>query len=113
MSRPRRCRRVSSIPNVTYFKPAGIRMIDIEETNLTIDEYEAIKLKDLIGLDQEECASKMNISQPTFHRLIFSAREKIADCIVNGKALKVKGGNFEIIPYKHKKRKECLKQEGK
>lgn len=100
MSRPRQCRRVCLAPNITYFKPAGIRTIDLEEINLTIDEYEAIRLKDLEGLDQEECAKKMHISQPTFHRLIYSARKKISDCIVNGKALLVKGGNVELIPEK-------------
>ena len=98
MPRPRRCRIVGSTPNVTYFKPAGIRMVDLEEVNLTVDEYEAVRLKDLEGLEQEDCARKMNISQPTFHRLVLSARKKIADSIVNGKAIRIEGGNFEIVP---------------
>jgi len=84
-------------PNVTYFKPAGIRMIDLEESILTVDEFEAVRLKDLEGLEQEEAAKKMNISQPTFHRLLSSARKKIADSIVNGKALKIEGGNFKVM----------------
>jgi predicted DNA-binding protein (UPF0251 family) len=83
-------------PNVTYFKPAGIRMIELEESILTVDEFEAVRLKDLEGLEQEAAAEKMNISQPTFHRLLSSARKKIADSIVNGKALKIEGGNFKV-----------------
>jgi len=96
MPRPRLCRRVGLQPDVTYFKPAGIRIIDLEETTLTVDEFEAIRLKDLLGLEQEECAKKMGISQPTFHRLILSARKKMADAIVNGKAIRIEGGNFKI-----------------
>lgn len=96
MPRPRRCRRIRFEPNITYFKPAGIRMIELEESVITVDEFEAVRLKDLIGLDQEEAAKRMNISQPTFHRLILSARRKIADAIVNGKAIRIEGGNYKI-----------------
>ena len=56
-----------------------------------------MRLKDLESLEQEECAQKMKISQPTFHRLILSARKKIADAIINGKAIKIEGGNFKVI----------------
>lgn len=84
-------------PNVTYFKPAGIRLNDLEESTLTVEEFEAVRLKDLMGLEQEKCAKNMGISQPTFHRLVLIARKKIADAIVNGKAIKIEGGNFKII----------------
>jgi len=94
MPRPRLFRRVWFEPEVTYFKPAGIRMIDLEESILTVDEFEAVRLKDLEGMEQEEAAKKMGISQPTFHRLILSARKKIADAIVNGKAIRIEGGNY-------------------
>jgi predicted DNA-binding protein (UPF0251 family) len=96
MPRPRRCRRVYCEPYVNYFKPAGIKMRKLEEVMLTVDEFEAVRLKDLLGLEQEEAARKMNISQPTFHRLVQSARKKIADAIVNGKALKIEGGDYKI-----------------
>ena len=96
MSRPRRCRRVGFPPKVTYFKPAGVRMIELEDSVLTVDEYEAVRLKDLLGLSQEEAAKKMNISQPTFHRLILSARKKISDAIVNGKAIRIEGGQVRF-----------------
>ena len=59
MPRPRICRRVRFRPNVTYFKPAGVRMRELEEVTLTVDEYEAVRLKDLEGLDQEVAAKKM------------------------------------------------------
>jgi predicted DNA-binding protein (UPF0251 family) len=96
MVRPRLCRRVRFNPNVTYFKPRGIPLSELEEVILHVDEFEAVRLKDLGGLEQEECAKKMNISQPTFHRLILSARKKIADAIINGKAIRIEGGNYKI-----------------
>jgi len=93
-----------SSPDVTYFKPRGIPLNELEEVILPIDEFEAVRLKDLEGLEQEECAGKMGISQPTFHRLILSARKRMADSIVNGKALKIEGGNFKVIS---KGRRHC------
>ncbi len=97
MTRPKLHRRVEFEPIFTYYKPAGIRMRELDESILTVDEFEALRLKDLLGLEQGEAAAKMNISQPTFHRLILSARKKIADAIVNGKAIKIEGGNYKVI----------------
>ncbi|MFH8080892.1 MAG: DUF134 domain-containing protein [Candidatus Aenigmatarchaeota archaeon] len=94
MPRPRRFRRICFKPNITYFKPAGSKIREVEEVVLTMDEVEALRLKDFLDLNQEEAAKKMNISQPTFHRIISSARKKVADAIINGKALKIKGGNY-------------------
>ncbi len=96
MPRPRRCRRVWFEPNITYFKPARVPLRHLEEVILTVDEFESIRLKDLEGLDQIEAAKKMNISQPTFFRLLNSARKKIADAVVNGKAIKIEGGNYKL-----------------
>ena len=84
------------MPNFTYFKPAGIRMTELEEVVLTVDEFEAVRLKDLEGLEQEEVAKKMDISQPTLHRLLLSARKKIAEAIVKGKAIKIEGGVYTM-----------------
>lgn len=89
MARPRICRRVRSNPDIVFFKPRGVPMSLLEEVVIALDEYEAIRLKDLEGFDQESCAKKMNISQPTFHRLVLGARKKIADAIINGKAIKI------------------------
>lgn len=71
-------------------------MTEIEEVILQHDELEAIRLKDLLGTSQEEAAKQMNVSQPTFHRLLLSAHEKIAHAIINGKALRIEGGNVNI-----------------
>lgn len=81
---------------MTYFKPAGIRWVDLEETALAVDEFEAVRLKDLEGLDQETAARRMTVSQPTFHRILASARAKIADAIVNGKAIRIEGGIYRM-----------------
>jgi len=72
-------------------------MKNLREVILPVEEYEAVRLKDLENLEQEECARKMNISQPTFHRLVLSARKKIADALINGKAIKIEGGNFKTL----------------
>ena len=89
MPRPQKRRRVRGNPCSSYFKPSGIRIVNLEESILTIEEFEAIRLKDFLNLNQKECAEKMDISQPTFHRLIISARKKISDAIINGKAIKI------------------------
>jgi len=96
MARPTFPRNVGFFPGVTYFKPAGVRIMDLEEVIMGHDEIEAMRLKHLLGLSQEEAAGRMNISQPTFHRLLSSACEKIADAIVNGKALRIEGGNISV-----------------
>lgn len=97
MPRPRRRRRVWFEPNITYFKPRGIRLRDLDESVLTVDEFEAVRLKDFEGMDQIDAAKKMNISQPTFHRLLVSARKKLADAIVQGKAIKIEGGVYKVV----------------
>ena len=96
MPRPSKCRRVAYVPEVTYFKPAGIPLRALEEVRMSIEEAEALRLKDLEGLEQEHGAEKMNVSRPTFQRVLASARQKIADALLNGKAIRIEGGNFEI-----------------
>lgn len=94
--RPPKCRRVAFMPQVAYFKPAGIPLRILEEVRLSVEEAEAIRLKDLDGLEQEPAAEKMNISRPTFQRVLGSARQKVADALLNGKAIRIEGGNFEL-----------------
>lgn len=89
MPRPRKKRCLGLSPRVTYFKPRGIPLNKLEEVELNHDEYEAIRLKYDVGLDQIESASLMKISQSTFHRILTSANEKISEAIVNGKAIKI------------------------
>jgi predicted DNA-binding protein (UPF0251 family) len=96
MSRPPKCRRVEFLPQLTYFKPAGVPLKELTDVNLTVEELEAIRLKDLMGLEQEACAEKMGVSRPTYHRILTSARQKIAEALINGKAIKVEGGNFQL-----------------
>ena len=69
----------------------------LEEVNLTLDELEAIRLADLTELYQEDAAKKMNISRQTFGNIINSAHKKIADVLLNAKALKIEGGNIERV----------------
>jgi len=102
MSRPKKYRRVAFLPNVTYFKPAGIPLRALEEVRLSLEEAEAIRLKDLESLEQGQGAEKMNISRPTFQRVLAVARDKIADALLNGKAIRIEGGNFEMSPYSFK-----------
>ena len=96
MPRPRHYRRVAHLPPVTFYKPRGIPLSILEPVTLSVDELEAIRLADLEGLYQEQAAEKMNISRPTFGRVIESAHKKIADALVNGKAILIQGGPIEI-----------------
>jgi len=102
MSRPPKCRRVEFLPNVTYFKPAGIPLRALDEVRLSVEEAEAIRLKDLEDLEQEEGAGRMNISRPTFQRVLASARQKMADALLHGKAIRIEGGSFEMAPSRFK-----------
>ena len=92
MPRPFKCRHVCGTPGTDYFKPRGIPLSDLQEIGLTLDEFEAIRLADLEGLYQEDAAKRMGISRQTFGNIITTAHKKIADAIVNGKALKIEGG---------------------
>ena len=94
MTRPIKCRRVSCEPKADYFKPRGIPLTMLEEAKLGVDELESIRLADLEGLEQEKAAARMKISRPTFGRIVERARKIVADAIVNGKALKIEGGDF-------------------
>ena len=96
MPRPPKSRRVAFLPNVTYFKPAGIPLRTLGEVQLSVEEAEAIRLKDLESLGQEEGAERMNISRPTFQRILSSGRQKIADALLNGKAIRIEGGSFTM-----------------
>ncbi|MDD4128728.1 MAG: DUF134 domain-containing protein [Candidatus ainarchaeum sp.] len=89
MVRPRIPRRINFEPNATYFKPAGIPLRELEEVVLSFEEAESIRLKDYQSLDQIIAAKKMNISQPTFYRILITARKKIAEALINGKAIKI------------------------
>lgn len=96
MPRPRKCRQIGFVPGVTYFKPQGIPLRFLEEVSLSFEEIEAVRLKDMEGLEQEQAAVKMQISRPTFQRILASARSKIATAILSGKAIRIEGGHYKI-----------------
>ncbi|MBD3209910.1 DUF134 domain-containing protein [Candidatus Micrarchaeota archaeon] len=96
MVRPRKSKRVHAEPEVTYFKPRGIPLRELEEVEITLGEFEAIRLNDLENMKQTEVAKEMGISQPTLHRLLQNAHEKIARALSEGKAIKIFGGTYEI-----------------
>ena len=96
MARPFCCRRVRSEPESNYFKLRGIPLSSLEKIIMTMDEFEAIRLADLEGLYQEQAAERMEISRPTFARVVESTRRKVADALVNGKALAIEGGAVKM-----------------
>ena len=103
--KPRKKRDVLFAPGASYFKPRGIPMVYLDIVSLTIDEYESIRLADLEDLKHDDAAKHMNISRPTFTRLLESAHKKISDAIVNGKAISISGGDYRILG----KRMRCRK----
>ena len=97
MTRPFKCRRITSAPRAYYFKPRAVPLCELEEVVLQLDECEALKLADLRGKEQKESAALMKISRQTFGNILASARQKVSDAIVNGKALKIEGGPVEVM----------------
>jgi predicted DNA-binding protein (UPF0251 family) len=84
-------------PDIDYFKPRGIPMRDLSEVQLTVDEREAIRLADLLGMSHEDAGRHMNVSRATFGRIIQQARKVVADALINGKAINVEGGNYKMV----------------
>ncbi|MBW2249822.1 MAG: DUF134 domain-containing protein [Deltaproteobacteria bacterium] len=97
MVRPQKRRIVAYNPDISYFKPRGIPLIDLEEVQITIDEYEALRLSDLLDMPYEEAAVKMKVSRATFGRIVRRARKTVADALINGKAIIIQGGNYRIV----------------
>lgn len=96
MPRPPKRRRVAHVPRVNYFKPAGVPLYRLEEISLGLDELEALRLKDLAGLEQEACAREMGISQSTLQRVLTAARAKVTEALVFGRAIRIEGGPFAV-----------------
>jgi len=84
------------MPCTDYFKPRGIPLRALEEVTLAVEELEALRLADLEGMEQMAGAEQMEVSRPTFARVLASARKKVADALVNGKALRIEGGVFRM-----------------
>ena len=93
MPRPVKCRKVCHFPQTTKFHPSGTSM-QREPVIMAVDEYETIRLIDKEGLSQKQCAVSMQIARTTVQRIYESARKKLADCIVDGRPLRIGGGDF-------------------
>ncbi len=87
--RPRRKRCIRFQPNITYFKPQGVPVRHLKVIELTEEEVEALRLKNIKELDQTECAKKMNTSQSTFQRILSSAYKKVSQALIEGKAISI------------------------
>jgi predicted DNA-binding protein (UPF0251 family)/predicted Fe-Mo cluster-binding NifX family protein len=96
MPRPVSERRLGALIAPRVMKPAGIPARELEELRLGFDEAEALRLADLEGLYQEAAARSMGVSRQTFGRIVETARRKVADAILNGKALRIEGGEITI-----------------
>ncbi len=97
MPRRKQFRKVSKEPVISIFKPAGIPAKELDEIFITVDEFEAVRLADFEGLNQREASDTMHVSQPTFNRILTSARKKIAETIVRGIVLRIEGGEY-VLP---------------
>ncbi len=89
MGRPVKPRCLGCAPAADYFKPVGIPLRDLEEVALALDELEALRGVDLEGLQQVEVAARMGVSRQTVGNLLARAHRKVADALLNGKALRV------------------------
>jgi len=92
MPRPKRCRRVCCDPKYAYFKPQVVPLDSLDHIDLALDELEALRLADALGMTQGDAAAQMDVSQPTFNRILSSARNKVANGLVNGAALRIERG---------------------
>ena len=99
MVRPHTCRRVTGQPGASVFKPASIPGRLLEKVVMTLDEFEAIRLADGEGLQQEEAATRMNVSRPTFGRILETAHRKVAQVLIHGMALHIEGGPVHTGPW--------------
>jgi len=102
MPRPPRPRSISFLPQVRYFRPLGVPVDKLDEEDLNLEEIEAIRLSDLEELSQAECARRMGISQSTFNRLLENARFKLARCLIEGRAINIRGGTYEVSGTRHR-----------
>ena len=89
MPRPRLRRKICFFPNVTYYKPQGVPMISLKIVELTLEETEALRLKNIEDFNQTKCAQQMKTSQSTFQRILYSAQKKVSKAIINGMAIRI------------------------
>lgn len=92
MPRPRCCRRIACRPGAARFLPSEGGLAGAADVVMTLDEFEAIRLADLLGLYQEQAADRMEVSRTTFGRIVDSAHRKIAEALVEGRPIRIEGG---------------------
>jgi predicted DNA-binding protein (UPF0251 family) len=97
MVRPQKSRLVKIDPKISYFKPRGVPMLDLEQVQLTVDELEALRLADFLAMSHEEAGKQMGVSRATFGRIVERARKIVADALIHGKAINVEGGNYRRV----------------
>jgi len=95
--RPIKRRRIRFQPQRRFFKPAGIPMRSLESVTLSFEEIEALRLKNLEDLDNNQAAKRMNISRATFQRILNLAYKKMSLALVRGRAIQIEGGRY-ILP---------------
>ena len=96
MPRPPKCRMIENLPQVRYFKPRGVPMTNLQEITLPVEGFEALRLADIEGLEQDRAAELMHVSRQTFGRILASARRTLAEAVVLGRALRIEGGHYEV-----------------
>ena len=96
MSRPKISRFIQIEPGVTYFKPRGIPLMNLDEVALSIEEFEALRLHDVKNLTEAQACKKMKVSRTTFHRILVSAQKKVSDALIHGKAIRIEGGSYKL-----------------
>lgn len=120
MPRPKKCRKVCCLPRVNEFLPTQSDASTQDVIIVTVDEYEAIRLIDNEGFSQEKCSGYMNIARTTVQLIYESARKKIARALVEGRPLKIQGGDYCLCDGNEeycgcggcrKHRRGCMRQE--
>lgn len=104
MPRPCKRRRICAMPGCGRFGPKDRTGAEHPVVTMTLDEYESVRLIDLLGMTQEQCAQQMNVARTTAQTIYNSARVKLAECLVNQKELKIEGGDYVLCD---EKTEEC------
>jgi len=89
MPRPKRKRRLRGIPQAVFYKPQGIPLRSLETVEISLEEFEALRLRYVQKLDQVQCAQQMQTSQSTFQRILSNTLESVSEAIVDGKAIRI------------------------
>lgn len=96
MPRPKKWRRVCRLPDFETYGPIGCARDETHIVFMTVEELETIRLMDLEGMEQVQCAEMMGVARSTVQRIYNDARKKVAESLVNGKILKIEGGNYKV-----------------